>query len=510
MTATSTGAAYTLVRGGRILDVAARRAEPGDLLIADDRIEALGAPGLPAPPDARIIDATDCLLMPGLVNAHTHGHGALMKGAGDRWTLELLLNAGPWLNCARTLEHKYLSGLQNGLEMLAKGCTACYDLYFEFPVPSLDGLEAVARGYRDAGVRAVLAPMVADHTFYQAIPGLLDALPESLRAATEKSRLAPMESTLSACREVLHGWSVDRDRVRPALAPTIPLHCSDEFIVGCRDLAKEYEVGLHMHLAESKIQAIAGIRKYGRTLTAHLDALGFLGPNFTGAHSVWLDPDDIRRIADRGASIAHNPGSNLRLGSGIAAARDMREAGVNVGIGTDGSQCSDSQNMFGAMRIASFVSRVRDHDPARWLATGEVLGMATRGSAAALGFGDALGRLAPGALADVVFIDLGHVNYWPLNDPVNQLVHIEEGCAVQRVMVGGELRYGADGFRGVDVTEVRRRIQASVELLLDAGAELKRGAEALESAITRFCVGLAREPYHVHAMASAGESGRGR
>ena len=315
-----------------------------------------------------------------------------------------------------------------------------------------------------------------------------------------------MDTTLSACREILHGWSVDRDRVRPALAPTVPLHCSDQFIVRCRDLAAEYEVGLHMHLAESKVQAVSGMRKYGRTLTAHLDALGFLGPRFTGAHCVWLDPDDIRRIADRGASIAHNPGSNLRLGSGIAAAREMCEAGVNVGIGTDGSNCSDNQNMFGAMRIASFVSRVREHDPARWLGTGDVFAMATAGIAGALGFGDALGRLAPGALADIVFIDLGHVNYWPLNDPVNQLVHVEEGCAVQRVMVGGELRFGPEGYRGIDTAEVRRRIDASVESLRGAGAELRRGAEALEGAVSRFCVGLAREPYHVRAMASAGES----
>ena len=222
MAATAPGPIHSVVRGGRVLDAAARRAEPGDLLIADDRIEALGPPGLPAPPDARVIDATDCLLMPGLVNAHTHGHGALTKGAGDRWTLELLLNAGPWMNAAPGLEHKYLSALQNGLEMLATGCTACYDLYFEFPAPSREGLEAAARGYRDAGVRAVLAPMVADRTFYQAIPGLLDALPSPLRAAAEKSRLAPMETTLSACREILHGWSVERDRVRRRWRPPCP------------------------------------------------------------------------------------------------------------------------------------------------------------------------------------------------------------------------------------------------------------------------------------------------
>ena len=501
------GADCTVVRGGRILDVAGRRAEPGDVLISGDRIEALGPPGLPAPAQARRIDATDCLLMPGLVNAHTHGHGSLAKGAGDRWTLELLLNAGPWMSAGRTLEHKYLSGVLNGLEMLSKGCTACYDLYFEFPLPTREGLEAVARGYRDAGVRAVLAPMVADRSFYQAIPGLLDALPAPLRAVAEKARLVPMETTVSACRDILHGWRIDRDRVRPALAPTVPLHCSDAFIVRCRDLAAEYGAGLHMHLAESKIQALAGIRKYGRTLTAHLDALGFLGPHFTGAHCVWLDPDDIRRIADRGGSIAHNPGSNLRLGSGIAAAREMREAGVNVGVGTDGSNCSDSQNMFGAMRIASFASRVREHDPGRWLSTCEVLSMATAGSAAALGFGDALGRLAPGAFADIVFIDLAHLNYWPLNDPVNQLVHIEEGCAVQRVMVGGELRYGPQGFPGIDAADLRRRIDEAAETLRAASADARRGAEALESAVSRFCVGLAREPYHVHAMASAGESG---
>ena len=496
-----------MVRGGRILDAAGRRAEPGDLLIAGERIESLGPPGLPAPPHARRIDAADRLLVPGLVNAHTHGHGALAKGAGDRWTLELLLNAGPWMSAERGLEHRYLSGLLNGLEMLSKGCTACYDLYFEFPAPSAEGLGAVAQGYRDAGVRAVLAPMVADRTFYQAIPGLEDALPDPLRAAVQRIRLAPMETTLAACREVLHGWRIDRDRVRPALAPTVPLHCSDEFIVQCRDLAHEYGAGLHMHLAESKIQAVSGLRKYGRTLTAHLDALGFLGPHFTGAHCVWLDPDDIRRLADRGASVAHNPGSNLRLGSGIAAAREMRDAGVNVGIGTDGSNCSDNQNMFGAMRIASFVSRVREHDPARWLGTGEVLAMATGGSAAALGFGDALGRLAPGAFADIVFIDLAHVNYWPLNDPVNQLVHVEEGCAVHSVMVGGEMRYGPDGFHGLDLPRLHRRVEQSAENLRAVGADLKRSAEALEGVVLRFCTGLAREPYHVHAMASAGESG---
>ena len=113
--------------------------------------------------------------------------------------------------------------------------------------------------------------------------------------------------------------------MRPAVAPTIPHHCSDEFILGCAGLAREFDVGLHSHVAESKVQAVTGIRLYGRTQTAHLDELGVLGPHFTVAHGVWLDNDDMARLGDHGASVAHNPGSNMRLGSGLADTRAMLE-----------------------------------------------------------------------------------------------------------------------------------------------------------------------------------------
>ncbi|MGH7153228.1 MAG: amidohydrolase family protein, partial [Acetobacteraceae bacterium] len=311
--------------------------------------------------------------MPGLVNAHTHGHGNLVKGSGDRWTLETLLNAGPYLTGNRVLEDKYLSCLLGGLDMIRSGCTACYDLFYEFPVPSLKGLEAAARGYRDAGLRVLLAPMVADHSFYEAIDGILEALPPEQRKAVERFRLAPAAETLAALEGVVKGWSFDPLDAGIALAPTIPLHCSDSFMLACRDLARDAGLGLHMHLAESKVQAVAGLRRYGKTLTAHLADIGFLASGFTAAHAVWLDPDDIARLADHGASVAHNPGSNLRLGSGVAPAREMRAAGLNVGIGTDGPHCADNQNMFEAMRLASFVSRIRSLDPQDWLSTTDVL-----------------------------------------------------------------------------------------------------------------------------------------
>lgn len=495
-------ARYKIIRGGWVLNPDERQADPADILLDGDLIAEIGPTGMPAPDDAEVIDANDRLLIPGLVNAHTHGHGGLTKGSGDRWTLELLLHASRWLNGFRNAEHTYLSALVGALEMVRKGCTACYDLYLELPLPTPEGLENIGRAYQDVGMRAVLAPMIADHTFYQAIPGLLDALPQAQRQALEPTGMQPSAATLDACRTLLQQCSFDPARIRLALAPTIPLHCSDDFLLATRDLAQEYDAALHMHLGESKVQAVSGITRYGKTLTAHMDALGLLGPRFTAAHAVWLDRDDIQRLADNGASVAHNPGSNLRLGSGIAAVHEMLQAGVNVGIGTDGSNCSDNQNVFEAMRLASFVSRVRQHDYHRWLQTDQALQMATEGSARALGFGDLIGRLALGYKADIVFLDLNHVNYLPLNDPINQLVHTEDGSAVDSVIIDGEMVLWRGHFTRVDIASVRHKIDVAVEDLASLNHEARQLAETLEDHIGQFCTGLARQPYPVRAMAA--------
>ena len=316
---------HTILRGGRVLDISAGTAEPADILIEDDTIREIGQPGCSAPEGTIEISAARRLLHPGLVNAHTHGHGNLAKGMGDRWTLELLLTAAPWITGNRSQDDRYLSTQLGAVEMVMKGCTACYDLSFEWPLPTSEGLAVVAQAYADVGMRAVVAPMVADRSFYESIPGLIEAMPPALRTSAAELRLPPAEATLAAIRAALAGWSFNRDQVRPAVAPTIPHHCSDGFILGCADLAREFEIGLHSHVAELKVQAVTGIRVYGKTQTAHLDALGVLGPDFTVAHGVWLDHDDMTRLGDRGASVAHNPGSNMRLGGGLADSRAMLE-----------------------------------------------------------------------------------------------------------------------------------------------------------------------------------------
>ena len=177
-------AAMTIIRGGRVVDIRGHAAPKADILVKGDTIVEIGRPGMPAPPDATTIDASRRLLHPGLINGHTHSHGNLAKGMGDRLTLELLLTAGPWMSGNRTLEDKYLSSLIGAAEMVLKGCTAAYDLSGEFPMPSADGLAAIGQAYADVGMRAVLAPMVSDTSFFEAIPGLMERLPAGLRKAT--------------------------------------------------------------------------------------------------------------------------------------------------------------------------------------------------------------------------------------------------------------------------------------------------------------------------------------
>jgi len=347
-------------------------------------------------------------------------------------------------------------------------------------------------------MRAVVAPMMADRTFYAAIPGLTEALPDELRDEVLRMTSASGEANLQACEAALRAWPFDRDRIRPALAPTIPLHCADEFMVGAARLAREHGIGYHTHLGESKVQAVAGLQRYGVTLTRHLDQLGILGPNFTAAHAVWLDADDIARMGDCGTSVAHNPGINMRLGSGIAPARLMLSAGVHLGIGTDAASCADNLNMFEAMRLASLASHVRGPDYETWLSTREVFAAATEGSAHLLGFSGALGRLEVGYFADVVFLDATHINFTPLNDVVNQLVHTEDGSAVDKVMVGGKLVVDGGEILTVDRRALRSRAQATAERLRRSHAAARDVAERLEPVVGAFCRGIAAKPYHIH------------
>ena len=488
--------ATTIIRNGRLIDADARSAEPMDILVQDGAVAEIGPPGLQAPEGAETFDAAGALMHPGLVNAHTHGMGNLCKGQSDRFTLELLWTGAADMLDNQTLELKRLNTYIGAVEMVMKGCTCAYDLTFGVPLASNDELVAIGQAYLDAGMRAVVAPMIADLTFYEAIPGLFDALPPHLQDAVRVADPDTPDLILSAMRTALETWPHDKERVRLGVAPTIPLHCSDDLIRGSAALAREFGAPLHSHVAESKTQAVSALKRYGCTITAHIEKLALIGPDFTVAHGVWLDDEDMRILSANGASVAHNPGSNMRLGSGIADARRMLELGVNLAVGTDSANCSDNQNMYEAMRYASMVSNVRGPDYRKWLTTPEIIHAATLGGAYATGF-EKIGRIAPGYRADIVFLDPHSVNWMPVNAPSNQLVLTEDGTAVLHVMVDGDMVVRDGRHLTCDMADLAAKAEAARARLAELNAPARALGHSLEDCVGSFCMGLSRAPYHI-------------
>ena len=256
----------TIIRGGRLINAGGHRAEAADILIVGDTIAEVGPPGLAAPADAIAIDARDRLMHPGLINAHMHGHGNLAKGMGDRWTLELLLAAGPWITGGRTLEDKYLSDLCRRDRDAAEGLHRLLRPHGRISAAERGrarSLRPRLRGCRHARRAG------ADGRGVQLLRG--DSGPDRCAAAgaAEGGRAAAAcarrRDARTRCASRCKSWKFDRASVRPAVAPTIPHHCSDDFMRKCAALAREFDVGLHSHVQESKAQVMVGLKRYGKT-----------------------------------------------------------------------------------------------------------------------------------------------------------------------------------------------------------------------------------------------------
>lgn len=482
-----------LLSGGLVVDPATGTAERKDLLIEAGKIVAIGAPGTLTTSAAQKHDARDRLIVPGLVNAHTHGHANLMKGVAEAWTLEASLTNGPWLAGTRDPETIYLSTLLGAIDMLSKGCTACFDLVYEFPRPTREGFAAAARAYADAGMRAVLAPMVADQSLFQSIPGLADALPGDLRKKVGNFALAGADQTLAAVEDIAASRAELPDGISVAIAPTIPHHCSERFLRGCIDIADRHHIPIHMHIAESRLQAIVARKVYGRSAVRYLADLEVLRPGFTAAHGVWLNDDDLDLLAEHGCSVAHIPASNFRLGSGVAHVRPMLERGINVGLATDGANSSDSLSMLQAMRLASFSARVFEGPREGWLRADETVRLAIQGGAKLLGL-NGCGRMEEGACADLALFDLDHVDFIPERDCINQLVTCADSASVTDVMVGGVFMVRERKIVSVDTSRLRERVNESIARLSATTRDARDLAGLLEPHVLAFARSMSSEP----------------
>ena len=492
-----------VIRNGQVLTGAPAVLERADILIERDRIAAVG-PGLAAPADAPEIDAAGRIALPGLANAHTHAASHLVRGRAGSWTLEDLLTHTAANYGFRTPEDEYLSAAIGAIEMLKTGCTAAYDLYMSVPAVTEDALEAVVRAYRDVGVRVVLAPAMADIVFYETVPRLLEVLPADLRGTVAAMQAAPTKGLLELTDRAIRRWHGSADgRIRFAVSPTIPNQVTDEFLDGCVRLSREHGVGVHTHLAESKVQVIESQRRHGQSIVARLAAHGVLSPAFVGAHGVWLTDEDLGRLADAGAAIAHNPGSNLRLGCGIAPVREMLDRGVPVGLGTDGSVCADNQNLFEALRIASIVSTIRfPHQTNRWLGASTAWDLATSGSARVLGQAGDLGAIAPGRKADVVLLRAASVFLRPLADPVTALVYSETGASVDTVIANGRVVVEAGRVTTVDEERIYSQAQAAADRQRAASHAAWTAAEQLAPYVAAACRAAVVTPLPINRYAA--------
>ena len=496
-----------LIRGGQVLGGTPAALTRADVLVEGDRIVAVG-PTLTAPEGARVLDASGHVVLPGMGNAHTHAASHLARGRAGSWTLEDLLTHSAANYGFRTPEDEYISAAVGAIEMLKTGCTGAYDLYMAVPAITEEAFEAVVRAYTDVGLRVVLAPAVADVIFYQTVPGLADLLPADLRRTVEEMQPAPTKGLLGLTERAIRRWHGGADgRVRIGVAPTIPNQATDEFLDGCAALAREYGVGVHTHLAESKVQTVESHRRWGKSIVARLADHGILGPGFVGAHSIWLTDDDLRLLADAGAAVAHNPGSNLRLGCGIAPVREMLDRGLAVGLGTDGSVCADNQNLFEALRIASVISTIRfPHETARWLDADTVWDLATRGTARVMGQADDLGAVAPRRKADLVLLRADSIFLRPLADPVKALVYAETGAAVDTVVVDGRVVMERGRVTTVDEDRIYARAQEAADRQRGQSAQAWALAERLAPYVASACRSAVSAPLSINRFAAASPS----
>jgi 5-methylthioadenosine/S-adenosylhomocysteine deaminase len=411
----------------------------GDILIESATISALG-PGLEAPEGVEVLDGTGKLVMPGLVNAHMHSNETFFRGRYQHLPLEVwMLYAYPLVGGSQIpLRLLYLRTLLTAMESLKAGVTTMVDDLFDPPHSDLERLGTAFRAYEDAGIRANVSAVVMDKHVLDTMPYLRELLPDDMQAMVEGPAFT-VDEHLAFCRSVFDTLHGKAGRLGFMLSASAPQRCSTELMQGLSALATERGVPYHTHILETKTQAVTGNEFYGKTLIGYMNDLGLLTPNTTIAHSIWVTDDDMALMGAADVSIAHNAVSNLKLGAGIAPIRRLLDAGVHVGLGTDGLCSNDSARIFDVMRFAGLLHCVATPDYDRWVGAGEVLRSATIEGARTAMLDKVTGSLAVGKRADLLLLDLGGYAYRPVNDVRNHLVYCENGSSIEAVMVDGRI-----------------------------------------------------------------------
>lgn len=411
------------------LDDEGRRFEPGAMAILDGLIAAVGPvetvrAAFHAP---KVLDCTGCVVMPGLVNAHTHAAMALFRGIADdlplmEWLNEHIFPAerkidAEWVKLGTTLACA---------EMILSGTTTFCDMYLF--------THKVAEAVREAGMRALVGEVLYDFP---------------------SPNYGPVEQALPFTESLIREWEGD-PLVRIAVEPHALYTCSPDLLRGCRDMAHRYGVPLITHLSETETEVAEILSRHGRRPVRHLEELGLLGPSLIADHCVVLDEDDMDLLARRGVQVVHNPESNMKLASGIAPVPKLLDLGINVALGTDGCASNNNLDLFEEMDSCAKLHKVATLDPTA-IPAETALRMATRNGAAALGLSGKIGELAPGRLADCIVVDFSSPHLVPVFEPVSHLVYAVRGSDVRDSVIGGRLVMEKRRLLTIDIEEVMDR-----------------------------------------------------
>jgi 5-methylthioadenosine/S-adenosylhomocysteine deaminase len=447
----------TVIRNARILSTEPWPAA-SDIVIDDGTIESIQPAGRISPGAGEEVDVEGALTIPGFFNAHAHNHEIYMKGLYHGMPLEpYILYVSP-RNPKRSglsPEDLYNRTLATCADMLLNGVTSVADDYAHVSLDRED-IEAVLTAYRDSGMRARVSIVVENSPWSRSVPysGPPDPLLDEIRHDPE--------TALRAYEEVANDWA-SHPRVRPMVSPSAPQRCSPDFLKSLVAFAREAQLPFHVHIQETLAQYVVGPKMFaGKSMVRFMFDNGLLGPETTIAHAVWIDDDDLRAIADAGANVVHNPISNMKLGSGAARVREMRKAGINVTLGTDGLTCNDALDMFEVSKGAALLSCIADPRPETWLSPHEVIEMATLAGARANLF-DNVGRIEEGQRADLVFLDPMSLSMIPRNDAAAQTVFSARSRDVLHVTVDGEFVVQNRRCTTIDVAAVNNHVLNAAE-----------------------------------------------
>ncbi len=438
--------------------------EKGDIVINDNHIEYVGVSKDHRLDFDKVIDGSNRMLIPGLINAHTHTHATISKGVLERDFHALFM----WKNMAatalRTPEELYYTTLASCIELVRGGTTCILDHFPEQPFTK-EMVDAAAKAFEDFGMRTVLALRIYDGEYSDIIPQNIGQLPDELRELIDISPLRAPET-----KEVLDltAWAIEKwHRAKGLLSvipgPSAPLRCSDDLLIGANELAKKYNLGVHTHLLESSVQAEISQNRYGKSLVAHMDDLGVLNSRLSCAHTIWVTDDDIRLLAERGVSVVHNPTSNLRLGAGFSPILKMKEAGVNIAIATDGACSNDNVRMLEALKMAAIIHRPFEKNRQLWLSAEDVLYGATRAGAKVCNLEDRVGSLEKGKEADISIFSMDSLAFKPLDDPLRQLIYAANYQEAETVIINGKIIMENGNFLNLDEKEIINRANEAAE-----------------------------------------------